>query len=240
MTKQKIKKPNPPYIGGNKLKQLLNLFSSRSFSRIDISDLTDRGFSKSEAYQAFQALRFLGLVDDDGNTTDNTKKLGMKGQKREDTLQDIVKSSYNKLFKIVPEPYSLTRDELHNEFMAIYGLSNRMARSTTPAFLWISEEASLIKVRKKPKKKKSIPGKVGIHSITESPKDKPQEVKPVMGFNEMPFKKGVKLLIPKSLNMTKMILSEEFKELILKLEKCLDGISQDKSSGNGGSESKNA
>jgi hypothetical protein len=143
LKKEKTRKDKPPYIGVGALKRLLKLLSSRSFNKIVAEDLTARGFVKSVSFQALQSLRFLGLLDDSGNALKKMKILALKGKEKEEKLQELIKEAYSELFASVVDgaPYKLQRDELHNEFVALYGLSSRLATTATPAFLWLCAEA---------------------------------------------------------------------------------------------------
>lgn len=213
MTEQRTEKPNPPYVSGKALKRLLNLFSSRSLSHVGVEKLVTRDFSRTDAYQGLQALRFLGLVDEEGNTTEDAKKLRMRGDQRKTVLQGIVKSSYQELFSTVAEPYRLPKDELHNEFMATYGLSGRLAGSAVRAFLLISAEAGFIAT---PEQRKPLSRNKAQHParLREGTQQEYQQDQPVAGFNEFKLGSGAKLLIPKTFDITQMVFSEKFKEAI--------------------------
>ena len=213
MTEKNIKKPNPPYVGGKILKRLLDLLSSRSFSRIRVEDLVTRDFGRSVAYQGLQALRFLGLVDEEGNTTEAVRKLTQKGDPRKTALQEVVRSSYQELFNTVPEPYSLSNDDLHNEFISVYGLSSRLAKSAVPAFLLISAEAGLTAA---PEQRKPLSGSKAQPpaGLRKKAQQEYQQDQPVTDFNEFKLGGGAKLLIPKTFDITQMVFSEKFKEAI--------------------------
>lgn len=146
----------PPYLSVSKMERLLELLSNRSFAQLNIVDLMNRGFSKVESFQALQALRFLGLLDDNGNVQ-NAQVLSLKGEARNTGLQDIVKKAYKKLFDRIENPNILTRDELHNEFIAEYGLSSRLVKGALPLFLWLSREAGMkVKEEISPRKRESM------------------------------------------------------------------------------------
>lgn len=221
MAKQDTKKSNPPYISAKKLEQLLGLLSTRSLGHVSKDDLTSRGFSLSDAFQALQALKFLNLIDDDGNVTDDAKKLILKGDQKKSALEEIVKSSYQKLFDTVPEPYSLSKDDLHNEFIAVYKLSGRLARTAVPAFLWLSTEAGLRTTSEKKSvlKRKTYPSeRVPRQEIVQDR---------FIDFNEFPFSGSVKLSIPKSLSSAQILQSDEFKQAISAVEKLAKKITKE-------------
>lgn len=133
----------PPYGSINRLRYIFDLFSTHNFPQIVPSMLRDRGFSGSDAFQTLAALKFLGIIDKDGNRTERMTKLQLKGNERTQGILEIVKDSYKKLFDTVAEPYKLNKDDLYNDFISVYGLSGRLASTALPNFLWLCKEAGL-------------------------------------------------------------------------------------------------
>jgi hypothetical protein len=133
----------PPYGSVNRLKYVFDLFSTHSFPQVTSSLLKGRGFSGSDAFQTISALKFLGVVDAEGNKTDTMTKLQLRGEERTQAIAQIVKNAYLKLFETVTDPNKLSRDDLHNDFISIYGLSGRLASTAVPNFLWLCKEGGL-------------------------------------------------------------------------------------------------
>lgn len=102
-----------------------------------------RGFSGSDAFQTIAALKFLGIIDKDGNKTDRMNKLQLKGEEHTQAILEIVKSAYKKLFDTVEEANKLDKDDLFNDFISVYGLSGRLATTAVPNFLWLAKQAGL-------------------------------------------------------------------------------------------------
>jgi len=134
---------NPPYGSVNRLRSMFELFSTHNFPQITSSFLKSRGFSGSDAFQTISALKFLGILDSEGNKTEKMSKLQLKGEQRTQSIQEILKSSYAKLFETVEEPNKMSKDDLYNDFISIYGLSSRLASTSVPNFLWLCKEAGL-------------------------------------------------------------------------------------------------
>lgn len=134
---------NPPYGSVTRLSYVFNLFSTHNFSQINSSFLKSRGFSGSDAAQTISSLKFLEIIDKEGNKTDRMTGLQLKGDERTKAILNIVKTAYAKLFDTVGEPNKLTKDELHNDFISIYKLSGRLASTAVPNFLWLCKEAGL-------------------------------------------------------------------------------------------------
>ena len=135
------KEHSPPYVAVSRLQEALKLLARRSISQVTPQEFTVRNFSKSDAFQTVTALKFLGLINNDGTRTDNITKLQLVGEERTKGLQEIVKSAYSKLFATVPDANKLSRQELYNEFLAVYHISPRLATTVVPAFVWLCSEA---------------------------------------------------------------------------------------------------
>ena len=133
----------PPYLSVARLDALLKLLESHSFPKITVGDLVARNFSKPDGFLAIQTLRFLGMLSVDGKPTDKAKVLSMKAEGKEQKLQEIVRVAYQKLFDTVPSAELLSRAQLHDEFMAVYGISSRLANSATPLFIWLCNKAAI-------------------------------------------------------------------------------------------------
>ncbi|HLD91783.1 MAG TPA: DUF5343 domain-containing protein [Patescibacteria group bacterium] len=131
------KKVVPPYLSVAKLEKLFDLLSTRSLSRITSSDLVARGFSKQDSFLAIQTLKFLGLLSLDGKTTEKMRLFAMRGSEKTEKLQNILRESYKKIFETVPSAEKLTKDELYDELMANYGISQRLAKPAVLTFLWL-------------------------------------------------------------------------------------------------------
>lgn len=188
------KEYNPPYASTNKMEQLFFLLESRSFSELSSKDLMDRGFSESDSSHLLQGLKFLGLITPEGKTTESMRILSMKGDGRLEKMQEVIKSSYKKLYEIVPNAETLPRAQLHDEFMAIYKLSPRLTSTAVPAFLWLCSRAGLKVSEDSPRptqKKKSNTSNI-FKSLRKN--DRKQYDK---SFEHIPIAStGIKILIP--------------------------------------------
>jgi hypothetical protein len=76
------------------------------------------------------ALRFLGLIDDDGRPTDSSRLLKTKGPTYTLALQDIVRNAYSGVFHKL-KPKEITRDGIYNHFVTEGGLGAEMATKAT-------------------------------------------------------------------------------------------------------------
>ena len=132
-----------PYLSASKMGKLMELISQRSLISIDPGYFKNYGFGQADAYLAINTLKFLGIIDDNGKSTDTLRKFQLLGDSRNSEVQQILKITYKKLFSVTNDAYKLSKDHLTNEFMHLYSLSRRIAISAVPAFLKLSEALAL-------------------------------------------------------------------------------------------------
>ncbi len=152
----------PPYLSILKLNKLIETISSRNIAQISLDHFTSRDFSKADAYLAMGTLRFLGLILENGETTESLKKFQLIGDQRKKAVEGVIKTAYSKLFAtfIDKAPYDVDEKELINEFTVQYGMSQRTAPSAVKAFLWLCGKAGLvedtIKIQNRTKKENGV------------------------------------------------------------------------------------
>ena len=230
---------NPPYGSNRKLREALKLLSTRSFSKLTLEDLINRGFTKADAFQTLAGLRFLGLVNEDGTTSD-LSRLRSIGDKRTEYLAELLKEAYSEIFKTVPEANKLPREELFNEFLAVYKLTRRLATTAVPNFLWLCEEAGL-EVAEKPvtrEHRKQDRNKREVGLSKEALKPQKENIVPSSAISEtnefLPLNRGVfKLFLPNTPEVVQALGDGEFKEIFKDISKKLEEIS-DNNKTNGG------
>lgn len=213
----------PPYLSISKLNKVIEIFSTRNITEITSKELKGYGFGESDSYLAIAALKFLGLLDNEGNVNrELSKKLQLKGSPKLEALKDIVKKSYSLIFDRVPDPFSISNDELHNEFKIQYNLTPRLATTAIPAFLWLSELAELKEhselIKKGTKTRKQRETKIknvkehsqGVKDNSNHPDDRSMN----QAFQSFSFDSGIRLLIPiLNQNVSKAILKGGLAEI---------------------------
>ncbi len=117
------------------------------------SSLQQVGVSPGNASRTLQALRFLGLVDDEGHITNTFKRLK---QARTDeypaTLAEVLHSTYHSVFNVVdPAEDEVTRIE---DAFRLFEPSRQRGRMIT-LFLGLCHEAGLVAEDKAPKAQSS-------------------------------------------------------------------------------------
>ena len=114
----------------SKLAKLVEIVKSRNIVQVNPTHFITQGFSQADAYVAINSLRFLGLVDENNNTTDSFRKFQLVGEQGKKGMEEIIKSAYSKLFESFANgnPYDeINRDNLINDFMIQYNISKRIA-----------------------------------------------------------------------------------------------------------------
>lgn len=133
-----------PYLSAAKMGRLMELVSQRSLASVTPDYFKNYGFGQADAYLAINTLRFLKIIDEYGKSTDNLRKFQLRGDTRNNEVQEILKDAYNKLFSVKNDPFNLSKEDLTNEFMHHYSISRRIAISAVPAFLKLCEFAGLV------------------------------------------------------------------------------------------------
>lgn len=206
---------SPIYLSVKRLDKVLSLINARSMTSVNPDYFLSFSFSSSDANLAIASLRFLGLIDNNSNSTPLMTKMGYKGEAKTEALIEIIKTAYCELFKMAPEAHNMDKDELHNDFMHTYKISSRVASSAVPAFIYLCEQAGLRKTQtqsktkeisdsknKKDVRKNDSFRKTSITTMTDS------------DYTIIPFgENGIKLIIPVDV-LTNVNLFEDYKKLI--------------------------
>lgn len=215
----------PPYGSVSRLRQALNLLATHNFSQIGTEEFINRGYSTTDAFQTVAALKFLGIINQDGQRTEKMTNLQLKGEERTKAMEEIVKMAYSKLFETVQEPNKLGKDELFNDFVSVYQLSTRLATTAVPNFLWLCSEAGLEIVE--PMEVKEVRSSMKPHISSKKPIQPAQYSTPPLlnslGKEEQIIDIGIfKLVIPKSDKIIEALMNGEFKTVKDEIKKLSD------------------
>lgn len=225
------KNETPPYASVKKVSDMFELLYSRSFQSLTANDLKDRGFSTADAFQVLATLKFLGLLNDDGTTTDKISKIQLRGDQKTTALKEIVTASYRSLFKVAPEANKLSRDELHNEIVAVYKVSPRISKTAAPLFIWLCQQAGLevtneVVTRDRTPKARSNSAPTRQEKLTkkDTPSELPQSPYGLESkYQSFPIGR-IKLLVPNEEKYLSSILSGGLKEIKSQIETFVNDI----------------
>ncbi len=112
----------------------LELLARLSPTKVDADLLRSRRVAPGNEYKVVGALRFLGLIDDEGHPTDRSQLLKSRGATYTLALQDIVRSAYAPLFGYLRNG-ELTRERIYNYFVTEAKVGAEMAAKATRFFL---------------------------------------------------------------------------------------------------------
>lgn len=134
----------PVYLPITRLDQVIELISKRSLTDVSSGFFVAHKFNQSDASLAVNMLKFLGVADENGKVIQETfRKFQVLGESRKKGIEEIIRPAYAKLFGTVEAPQDLPINELTNDLARIYGLSARVSKPATLAFLKLCEYAGL-------------------------------------------------------------------------------------------------
>ena len=127
--------------------QVLKILDARRIPKIDESFLSSQNpkIASGDERKFIAGLKFLGLIDKDGNSTPLMEGLSLKGDKRKEILEKVVKAAYSKLFEELRiDLSSIGADDLTNTFLADYKMgSPRGANQASVIFASLAQKAGI-------------------------------------------------------------------------------------------------
>ncbi|MFO8101028.1 MAG: DUF5343 domain-containing protein [Dehalococcoidia bacterium] len=134
--------PTLPYGPTKGMLQALQLMRKSTPPRIDGNFLRLNKVAPGNEYKVIGALRFLGVIDDEGKPTEKSRLLKTKGQVFNNALQEIVKEAYRDVFEMM-NGNGCTHDDMFNYFVTKHDLGPEMAAKTTRFFLQLCQMAEI-------------------------------------------------------------------------------------------------
>jgi len=132
----------PPYGPTQGTIQALQLLQKQSPGRVDETFLRSEGIAPRNEYKVVGALRFLGLVDADGQPTERAHLLKTRGATFTLNLQEIVREAYSDLFREI-RPREATQEAVYNHFVVKARLGGEMATKATRFFRSLCQWAGI-------------------------------------------------------------------------------------------------
>ena len=132
----------PPYGPTRGTIQALDLMRRMTPPRIDSDYLRLSKIAPGNEYKAVGALKFLGLIDEEGKPTEASRVLKTKGAAYTLGLQDIVRKAYAGIFNGF-NPNKITREEIYNYFVTQGGLGAEMATKATRFLIKLCRQAEI-------------------------------------------------------------------------------------------------
>ena len=124
---------------------LLKLLEKRNIPKIDKSFLEHRKIAKGNEGKLIAGLKFLGLIDDEGNAKEAMDSLSVVGDKRTENIEKVVRNAYSLLFDEVELDLENAQPEnLINCFKTDYGMGSPVtAKQAAKIFTFLAQKAEI-------------------------------------------------------------------------------------------------
>lgn len=132
----------PPYGPTQGMMEALELLRRTTPARVDGDFLRANGIAPGNEYKVIGALRFLGLIDEEGRPTPQSRLLKTKGETFSKFLKELVYNAYSGLFKWL-KGRKITPEEVYNYFVTEEALGAEMANKAARFFLKLCEMAGI-------------------------------------------------------------------------------------------------
>lgn len=119
----------PPYVSRTVLNAFFEKMKHASRPKV-LSPAALKEYNLSEVWALHSALKFLGLIDDKGNTTDGFSRIQVTGESFQENLKGLVRAAYKDLLEKHPLDHA-TYDDILNYFAQKYsaGTKYKMAKA---------------------------------------------------------------------------------------------------------------
>jgi hypothetical protein len=131
-----------PYGPTKGMMQALHLMSKSTPPKIDGNFLRLSKVAPGNEYKVIGALRFLGIIDDEGRPTEKSRLLKTKGAAFTSALQDIVRTAYKDMFCQMNGGVC-SHEDIYNHFITLNGLGPEMAAKSTRFFVQLCQLAEI-------------------------------------------------------------------------------------------------
>jgi hypothetical protein len=132
----------PPYGPTTGTIQALQLMRKATPPQVDGDFLRAHKIAPGNEYKVVGALRFLGLIDDNGTPMEKSRLLKTMGSTFTLALQEIVRSAYRELFHYL-DVKKATREDVYNYFVTESKLGTEMAAKAARFFITLCRMAQI-------------------------------------------------------------------------------------------------
>lgn len=131
-----------PYGPSSGMLEALKLMRKSTPAKIDGNFLRMNKIAPGNEYKVIGALRFLGIIDEEGRPTEKSRLLKAKGATFTSNLQSLVREAYASLFDYL-ESSGFSREDIYNYFVVKEGMGAEMATKTTRFFIHLCRLAEI-------------------------------------------------------------------------------------------------
>jgi hypothetical protein len=132
----------PPYGPTTGTIQALQLMRKATPPKVDGDFLRTHKIAPGNEYKVVGALRFLGLIDDNGTPMEKSRLLKTMGSTFTVALQEIVRSAYRELFHYL-DVKKATKEDVYNYFITESKLGTEMAAKAARFFITLCRMAQI-------------------------------------------------------------------------------------------------
>jgi len=132
----------PPYGPTTGTIQALQLMRKATPPKVDGDFLRAQKIAPGNEYKVVGALRFLGLIDDNGTPMEKSRLLKTMGSTFTAALQEIVRSAYRELFHYL-DVKKATKEDVYNYFITESKLGTEMAAKAARFFITLCRMAQI-------------------------------------------------------------------------------------------------
>jgi hypothetical protein len=136
------KRVPPPYGPTGGMLAGIELMHRLSPAKVDARLLKTNSVAPGNEYKVVGALRYLGIIDEDGTPTTKSRLLKTRGPSYVLALQDIVKTAYRDILDQL-DIKRASRDQIHNCFITELGLGIEMATKASRFFISLCQQADI-------------------------------------------------------------------------------------------------
>lgn len=147
----------PPYGPTRGMLEGLQLLQRMAPTRVDEVFLRTHKVAPGNEYKVVGALRYLGLIDEQGRPTDQCRLLRTRGPAFKLALQGIIKNAYRDLFESTDLSHD-PRDQVYNYFVTKLGLGPEMATKAARFFISLCQWAEIEMGEDPPRRRGRRPG----------------------------------------------------------------------------------
>lgn len=133
----------PPYGAQKAFVDFFGLLQKRRIDKVDAAFLKANGIAPGNEKKVIIGLKFLGLIKDDGTSTEKMQSLNVQGEPFQRALATIVKDAYNVLFKTFNDVQTVSIIDLNNCFRVDYNMAPQLADKATNIFVYLAKTAGI-------------------------------------------------------------------------------------------------
>ena len=136
----------PPQSSVKSVEEFLALLENRKVPKVDKNFLQKQGIARGNENKLISGLKFIGLIDKDGNSTEKMDQLSVVGEKRKENLAAIVRTAYSLIFEEISlDLKKIDPDTLINAFKKDYKMGSiDTATRGVKIFVFLAQKAGIV------------------------------------------------------------------------------------------------